>query len=352
MRKISKPTSAKCTINIYVKNLLVNPMNATCTNLSNILEEISHDSINRFLMRENYTSRDYFHQIAPHIVLEGGIANIDDSVLDKPYSDINKTDLIGFFYSGKHKKTVKGINLITLFYTDPNGVRVPVNWRVYDKKDGKTKNEYFREMLEEVISWGLKPRAATGDSWYASLDNLKYVRKCGLVMMFGIESNRLVSIEYGKYIQVKNIETWENDSAIVYLKEFGTVKVFREFWKNTYRYYIIALPKIDDLQDFDHNQFKEIHDAHWTIEQFHRAIKQLCNIEKFQVRNTTAISNHIFCSFVAFTVLEFGRVQKKIRNWYEFSFDFFKGLLRYFILNTGNKLEIPFFANSGSAVNA
>ena len=38
-------------------------------------------------------------------------------MLDKPYSDPEKTNLIGYFWSGKHKKAVKGLNLITLYYT-------------------------------------------------------------------------------------------------------------------------------------------------------------------------------------------------------------------------------------------
>jgi hypothetical protein len=34
---------------------------------------------------------------------------------------------------------------------------VPVNYRVNDKRDGKTKYDYFREMLLEVMAWGLMP---------------------------------------------------------------------------------------------------------------------------------------------------------------------------------------------------
>lgn len=41
-------------------------------------------------------------------------------------------------------------------------------------------------------------------------------------------------------------------------------------------------------------------DAHWTIEKFHRAIKQVCNVERFQVRNENPIKNHIFCALEAF----------------------------------------------------
>lgn len=58
----------------------------------------------------------------------------------------------------------KGINIITLYYRDPDGKAMPINYRIYDKQEEKTKNNYFREMVEEVIEWGIKPLLVTGDT--------------------------------------------------------------------------------------------------------------------------------------------------------------------------------------------
>lgn len=66
-------------------------------------------------------------------------------MIDKPYTNPSSVELVDYFWSGKHKRTVKGINLITLYYTDINQVSVPVNFRIDRKSDGKTKNDYFRE---------------------------------------------------------------------------------------------------------------------------------------------------------------------------------------------------------------
>jgi hypothetical protein len=71
---------------------------------------------------------------------------------------------------------VKGIGLITLLYTDLKGVSLPVNFRLYDKSVGKTKNDYFQEMVKEVLLWGLRPGIVTADSWYASTANFKFLR--------------------------------------------------------------------------------------------------------------------------------------------------------------------------------
>jgi hypothetical protein len=38
--------------------------------------------------------------------------------------------LVNYFWSGKHGRAVKGVCLVTLLYTDPNGVCLPVNFRL------------------------------------------------------------------------------------------------------------------------------------------------------------------------------------------------------------------------------
>lgn len=292
---------------------------------------VSHDSVNRFLLRERFEPSDLYHEVSPHIMLEGGILSIDDSVLDKPYTDPKNHALVDYYWSGKHHGVVKGINIITLFYTDRHGIMVPVNYRVYDKSKGKTKNNYFLEMLDEVLDRGLKPAWVTGDCWYSSLKNLKHIRKRGLDFLFGIESNRSISIEKGKYIQARTLSEWPEDGRVIYLKEFGNTKIFRQKYKNTYRYYIIGMSELKNLDGINRVDFIKIHEQHWNIERFHRAIKQTCNIEKFQVRNQYAVMTHIYCAFLGFVRLEFLSVKQVIHNWYQLKKDLFVGAIKGFI---------------------
>jgi len=93
--------------------------------------------------------------------------------------------------------------------------------------------------------------------------------------MFGIERNRLVSIEIGKYVQVQSLDIPESGLSL-HLKDFGNVKVLRTKFKNEYRYYITYTPKTDSLSQLTYQDFKHIHDKHWQIERFHRAVKQVC----------------------------------------------------------------------------
>lgn len=174
IRETTKPSTAKCNLDIYTLFLLAESKYSGCTRLAEILEDLSHDSVNRFKQRERYEPKHLFLEVRPHINLAGGTLSGDDTVIDKPYSDPKLTELIGYFWYGLHHRVVKGIQLITLYYTDGTGISVPVNYRIYNKQEGKTKNDYLRVLITEVLSWGLKPAAWTTDAWYASRDNLKF----------------------------------------------------------------------------------------------------------------------------------------------------------------------------------
>lgn len=159
--------------------------------MAEILGDVSHDSVNRFLLKKRYESKDLFKIIEKIINLVRGILSVDDTVIEKIYSDPKNAELISYFWSGKAHKTIVGLNLITLYYSDINGNSVPINYRIYDKKEEKTKNDYFREMVSEIISWGVKPRIRTGDSWYSGVENLKFLKNQKLGNNSGLKKTEL-----------------------------------------------------------------------------------------------------------------------------------------------------------------
>lgn len=335
IRTITRPSTARCTLPMYIGFLLSEPNGVSCRRLGNIAS-ISHDSANRFLNRECYEPKDLYREVEPTINTAGGTLSVDDSVLDKPYAQY--ISLIGHYYSGKHHKVVKGINLITLYYTDPQGKNQPVNFRVYDKKDGKTKNDYFLDMLVETLDWGLKPSFVTGDSWYSCVKNLKAVKNHQLGFLFALESNRLVSIEKGTWAQVQSLNI-PVDGLIVWLRDFGHIKLFRTNLKDQIRHYAMYLP--DDtnpisapeekLVALNEVKFDTIHSQHWQIEQYHRTIKQVCNIESFQVRGKTAVKNHLFAAILGYVELQRLRAADLISNCYRLRRELFNDVITSFI---------------------
>ena len=115
----------------------------------------------------------------PLVGRAGGLLVLDDSTLDKPYA--KAIDLVTRHWSGKHHAVVRGINLITLLWTDGDR-HIPCDYRLYDKgNDGLTKNDHFRAMLEAAHARGFSPACVAFDGWYSGLENLKQLRP-GLAM--------------------------------------------------------------------------------------------------------------------------------------------------------------------------
>jgi hypothetical protein len=324
MRELQKRSTALCNLSLYSDYLLLTPINKGCTKLAKGMETMSHDSVLNHLVRENYVPYDLYQRSQSLLVLSGGTLSCDDSILDKPYADSSKNELIGQHYSGKHHAVVQGICLITLFYTAIDGHRLPVNYRIYQQGSVKTKNDLFVEMLEEVLSWGLLPKIVTVDTWYASVFNLKICRKHGLDALFAVEKDRLIATQKGHYEKVSEAVITE-DGLLTHLKAFDWVTVFRTEAHGQQRHYVYyqhdkeqkrlgdsPTPKVSK------ENFTQAHQAHWHIEEYHRAIKQLCNIEKFMVRRVIAVRNHIFSAIWAFVTLEEKVINKLITNWYQF----------------------------------
>jgi len=138
--------------------LLSEPKHGGCCRLAEILESVSHDSVNRFLLRERYEPKDLFDTVKEIINIVGGILSVDDTVVEKLYSDPNNAELIGYFWSGKYHKSIKGINLITLYYSDVHGNSVPINYRIYDKKEGKTLDRLFSRNAQGSDGLGCKTK--------------------------------------------------------------------------------------------------------------------------------------------------------------------------------------------------
>ena len=111
MRILTKPSTAHCTIDLYVRYLLAQPQGAGCCELAEILKTVSHDSVNRFLCRERYVPKDLFDELVSQgwIDLVGGVLSVDDTVLEKPYAQRKATALLGYFWSSKAAKPVLGL---------------------------------------------------------------------------------------------------------------------------------------------------------------------------------------------------------------------------------------------------
>ena len=91
------------------------------------------------------------------------------------------------------------------------------------------------------------------------------------------------------------------------------------------------LAKEVELKQIERQTFRQIHDTHWQIESFHRVIKQVCNIERFQIRTESGIRTHLFCALQAFSQLQTMKVEGLIDNLDRVSRQLFVPVIRQFI---------------------
>ena len=106
----------------------------------------------------------------------------------------------------------------------------------------------------------------------------------------------------------------------------------KDFKKADSRHYILYLPEREKLKETTRSEFITIHDVQWGCETFHRALKQVCGICRFMVRDTQALKTHISCSLHAFIKWELMRYKKIISNWYEGQRNLFTLVVREHIL--------------------
>ena len=285
----------------YIDFLIASPRTFSCTEAARVQPEqgnssAAHDAITRLLYRLQADPDQLWQEARTQVKLAQGILVVDDSTLDKPYA--RRMELVYRQWSGKHRRVVCGINLVTLLWTDGDR-HVPVDWRVYDKPhDQASKNDHFSAMIETAKARGFAPACVAFDSWYGSLANLKRVRACGWRWLTQLKANRLVDPDRSGNRPLASLEL-SASGTIVHLKGYGLVKVFRidapdgdiEYWASS---------------DLGMHELQRVQYAGYanTIEQYHRGIKQFCGVERCQAHGARAQRSHIGLALRAFLRLE------------------------------------------------
>lgn len=290
----------RCDALDYIHFLVAAQKSFTCSEAARCQPESegapAHDAFTRLLRRQPPDTEALWQETRGLVQLEAGVLVLDDTTLDKPYA--KKMELVTRHWSGKHHGVVRGINLLTLLWTDGEAL-IPCDFRVYDKPlSGHTKNDHFRQMLAVAKERGFRPEYVLFDSWYTSLENLKAVRANGWLWLSQLKSNRLVNPDGKGNVPVQSLEI-PAPGRQVHLRGYGFVKVFRivspdgdvEYWATN------ELTMTPEQQEVLEKQA-------WGIEVYHRGIKQCCGIEKSPARKAEAQQHHILLALQAFLRLE------------------------------------------------
>jgi hypothetical protein len=320
---------AKVTDLDYINFLVASPVVFSCTEAARVQpaapRRAAHDALTRLLQRLDPDSTPLWNEARQHVILHAGLLIIDDTTLDKPYAQ--QIELVHRHWSGKHHRVVAGINLVTLLWSNGTDA-IPCDYRLYDKPvDGVTKNAHFRAMLTTAKDRGFRPRFVAFDSWYSGLENLKVVRGAGWHWLTRLKSNRQVNPD-GTGNRALRECALSADGTVVHLKGYGLIQVFRidtpdgdtEYWATD----VLTLTPLE--REHEAGQV-------WTIEEYHRGLKQFCGVERCQARGARAQRNHIGWAIRAFLRLEHQRICTGI-SWFETKMTIIRSALQLYLSGT------------------
>jgi hypothetical protein len=313
----------------------------TATGLSRLLDkEISHDKITRMLSSTEKKSKDLWLNVKPLVrkhESDDGCLIFDDSIIEKNYTDEN--DLICWHYDHSKGRSVKGINLLTAFYhtqgkEEEIPLRVPVAFetikktvKYQDKKTGKekrksdeSKNEMMRNMIQEALNKELKFRYVLADSWFSSKENISFVHEAKKFFIFDIKHNRLVTKSASgqnnrSFEKISDFDIPEHTPLKVWLKDVSfCVLLIKQVFRNKDGSIGVRYLVSNDLS-LTNDDFETIYKKRWSVEEYHKSLKQNNAIGKSPARTVTTQTNHIFASMIAYVKLEKYKLSKKLSQF-------------------------------------
>ena len=325
-------------LDLYTDYLISSFGQTTGTGLSALLGgSVSHDRIQRFLSKEEFTSADLWHLVKPHvraIEQEDGYIIVDDSISEKPYTDEN--DIIAWHYDHSKGTTVKGINFLSaLYHVSGLQVSLPVGFRLVrkteqyvDKKDGKTKrrdpiskNEHYQALLRAAHHNQVLFRFVLNDVWYASADNMMFVKhELERDFIMPLKTNRKVALSgadkrQGRYVRVDGVPVQAGDVREVYLEGVDfplllTKQLFANEDGNSVTQYLVC----SQLQ-LTANQITTIYQKRWNVEEYHKSLKQNASLERSPTHTVCTQTNHLFASLCGYVKLELLKVSNHLNHF-------------------------------------
>jgi len=323
-------------LDLYSDYLLCTFGQATATGLEQVVKgSVSHDQITRSLSGPQRGGAELWQVAKPFVrkmQSEDGVMIVDDTISAKPYSDEN--DIVCWHYDHTSGEVIKGINLITGLYHS-RGLALPVGFHLIaktesyvDKKEGKvkrrspiTKNEYYRMLLQQAVINHIPFRYVLNDVWFAAADNMNFVKhKLNKEFVMPLKANRKVALSaddkrQGRYVRVDEVGIEPNTVRPVYLEgvSFPMLLAKQIFTNKDGSTGVLFLVTSDTTLTYD--GITSLYQKRWTIEPFHKSLKQNAALERSPAHTVRTQANHIFASLCAFIKLEMLKRRSKLNHF-------------------------------------
>jgi putative transposase len=325
----------RCLAEDYIQFLLATPKGCSATEAARVTpprpNAPAHDAYTRLLHRLEPDPQPLWIEAQPLVRKAEGVLVLDDSVLDKPFA--RHMGLVGYHWSGRHRRVVRGIDLVTLLWTDGD-VLLPCDYRLVNPVEPVTKNDHFRDLVGVAKARGFAPRCVVFDTWYSGKENLKAVRDCGWTFLTQVRCNRRVNPDGTGNRPIRDCDIAAG-GTVVHLEGVGLVKAFRIVATNGDTEHWIT----NDLQ-MDEAFRLAYAEVAWGIEEYHRGLKQCTGVDRCQVRMSRAQRVHIGCAIRAFVRLEWHRFTTGV-SWFAAKLGIIRDAVRAYLANPTLSLPRP-----------
>ncbi|MEK7078767.1 MAG: transposase [Patescibacteria group bacterium] len=324
---------------LYTDYIIGSFQQITATGLSKVIDNaLSHDKITRMLSSIESDSKALWLNVKSIVrenETEEGCLIFDDTLVEKPYTDEN--EIICWHYDHCSGKNIKGINLLTTFYYSQKNesempIKVPIGFDIITKyphsseletkkvkrKSLVTKNELMRQQISVAINNNAKFSYILADSWFSSSENMKFIHAQNKYFIFDLKNNRLASTgdrNEAKWLNISNLDLQDNVPIKVWLKDVEiSILLIKQVFKNKdgsigERY--LASNNLNLTGD----EFGTTYKKRWSIEEFHKSVKQNSCIAKSPTGTVKTQKAHIFASIISYIKLERYKLSTKLNHF-------------------------------------
>ena len=284
------------------------------------VERQDQSSLNRFLTCSDWDEKHlgdrYLKKVRHEFGREKALLVIDDSLSKKTGKHITEVQ-----YHKDHAGDgyVFGHQIVTALVKVRDKV-FPLFPELYSKKTC-SKIQFAKELVSRAHE-KLLLRTVVMDSWYMATEVIKHCLKKRLDVIGCFKSNRNVSFEIGEWtklsthsktlkkkdfrVTIIDDETYRVHERIVRVKHIGMVKLLiSQEWMNDEKKWSRPFYLISTNTQQSAVQIIRTYAQRWSIETFHRDIKQNLGLEAYQLRGRTGITRHLILVALAYAALKF-----------------------------------------------
>jgi hypothetical protein len=291
---------------LYIAGLILLDRDQTACRIARYLPGRRHDALNYLLRRGSFSAQMLMRGLALWAKSLGpGFFSLDDVVVEKPWSRL--LPWVGWAYSTTRKGKVRGMVIVVLFWS--NGVlRIPVAFRLWRPKERclpgeyRTKLQLAQEVVQEALTWGLRPTYIVFDAWYNARRFTRMLARHRLVWVSVLKANARVRPHH-YYCSVSRFASrLAKDTSIqgfhVRLRGYGKVKLVVVRNGATIQYLVTNALRSPPQEVLRRKR------SRWDAEESFRDAKQLAGLEACQARVPQAAQRHIALVLLSLVALQ------------------------------------------------